>query len=136
MKIKCQKMQRAVWRIKDLPPEYILYLCIQLYRRIILRCINQSTLCFALQDIDPSKLYYLLSVIQSILVGEASLSTEKLQNLSADYRTEIHQLKSWMTKRRVFAEFLHARKTHFSLWEKAAVYPYNNINLQNPCDDI
>lgn len=51
-------------------------------------------------------------------------------------QTDIHQLKSWMTKHRVFTEFLHARKTHFSLWEKAAVYPYNNINLQNPCDDI
>lgn len=51
-------------------------------------------------------------------------------------QTDIHQLKSQMTKCRGFMEFLHARKTHFSLWEKAAVYPYNNINLENLCDDV
>lgn len=78
MKIKCQKVQSTVWRIKDLPSEYILHLCIQFYRRIILRYINQSNLCFALQDMDPFKLCYLLNIIQSILVGEAPLSTEKL----------------------------------------------------------
>lgn len=59
-------------KIKDEPSEYLLYLCIQFYKGMILRCINQSNLCFALQDINPSKLYYLLSVIKSILGGRST----------------------------------------------------------------
>lgn len=64
-------------RIKDLPSEYLLYLCIQFYRRMILKRINQSNLCFALQDINPSKLYYLLSVIKSTFGGRSTTEYRK-----------------------------------------------------------
>lgn len=103
---------------------------------MILRCINQNNLCLALQDINPSNLCYLLSVIQSVYGGRSTTEYRRAVKHVCRLHSSYTLAQKLDDKTQVFTEFLHARKTYFSLWEKATVYPYNNINLQNPCDDM
>lgn len=103
---------------------------------MILRCINQNNSSLALQDINPSSLCYLLSVIQSVFGGRSTTEYRRVVKHVCRLHSRYTLVQKLGDKTQVFAEFLRARKIHFSLWEKATVYPYNNINLQNPCDDI